>query len=144
MTASTQNQAILEPHTLSIDSGPYEDGRLILTVHPHRYNEGATMRAVKNDGLFLTEIVSRPMATISSAELFARSWASTRMKQAGFASKAERAGLTLKTSNGTVVCSIGGTFKCLECGRGFHSVRTAERAVSNGCPGCGGVDIDIA
>jgi len=34
--------------------------------------------------------------------------------------------------------------KCMECGRGFASVRAAERAMSVGCPGCGGSDIDMA
>lgn len=35
-------------------------------------------------------------------------------------------------------------FACLECGKVFRSVRAAERAAYNGCPGCGGVDIDVA
>jgi len=35
-------------------------------------------------------------------------------------------------------------FKCQECGRKFRSVKAAERAVWNGCPGCGGSDIDMA
>ena len=34
--------------------------------------------------------------------------------------------------------------KCMECGRGFASVKAAERALSSGCPGCGGSDIDMA
>src|SRR5215467_7414449 len=34
-------------------------------------------------------------------------------------------------------------FKCLECGRKFRTTRAAERASMNGCPGCGGVDIDL-
>ena len=34
-------------------------------------------------------------------------------------------------------------FCCLECGRVFRSVRAAERAAHDGCPGCGGVDIDL-
>lgn len=34
-------------------------------------------------------------------------------------------------------------FKCLECGRRFRTVKAAERAASEGCPDCGGVDIDI-
>lgn len=32
---------------------------------------------------------------------------------------------------------------CLECGRKFKTVKAAERAVNNGCPKCGGVDIDF-
>ena len=32
-------------------------------------------------------------------------------------------------------------FVCLECGRKFYSTKAAERAASDGCPGCGGVDI---
>jgi hypothetical protein len=32
---------------------------------------------------------------------------------------------------------------CLECGRKFRSTAAAERAAMNGCPGCGGVDIDF-
>lgn len=35
-------------------------------------------------------------------------------------------------------------FACTECGRKFKTVRAAERASHDGCPGCGGVDIDIA
>lgn len=35
-------------------------------------------------------------------------------------------------------------FACLECGRGFRTTRAAERAAWNGCPGCGGSDIDLA
>ena len=34
--------------------------------------------------------------------------------------------------------------KCMECGRKFATVKAAERAVSQGCPGCGGSDVDIA
>ena len=34
-------------------------------------------------------------------------------------------------------------FKCQECGRKFKTVKSAERAASRGCPGCGGVDLDI-
>ena len=35
-------------------------------------------------------------------------------------------------------------FQCLECGKKFYSVGAAERASfgDNGCPGCGGSDID--
>ena len=34
---------------------------------------------------------------------------------------------------------------CLECGRKFYTYAAAERAVRSihGCPGCGGVDIDL-
>jgi hypothetical protein len=31
----------------------------------------------------------------------------------------------------------------MECGRKFRTIKTAERAVSNGCPNCGSVDVDI-
>jgi DNA-directed RNA polymerase subunit RPC12/RpoP len=34
-------------------------------------------------------------------------------------------------------------FKCQECGRKFKTVRSAEKASKDGCPGCGGVDIDL-
>jgi len=34
-------------------------------------------------------------------------------------------------------------FACMECGRKFKSVRAAEKAANDGCPGCGGVDVDI-
>jgi predicted nucleic acid-binding Zn-ribbon protein len=34
-------------------------------------------------------------------------------------------------------------WKCLECGHKFRTVKAAERAANNGCPGCGGVDIDL-
>jgi len=35
-------------------------------------------------------------------------------------------------------------FKCNECGHGFRTVKAAEKAASRGCPGCGGLDIDVA
>ncbi len=31
----------------------------------------------------------------------------------------------------------------MECGKKFKTVAAAHRAVSNGCPKCGGTDIDI-
>lgn len=34
-------------------------------------------------------------------------------------------------------------FVCLECGKKFKTVKAAEKASYDGCPGCGGVDIDI-
>ncbi len=36
-------------------------------------------------------------------------------------------------------------FKCQECGHKFKSVAAAERATfgDEGCPGCGGTDIDL-
>lgn len=34
-------------------------------------------------------------------------------------------------------------FECMECGKKFYDERTAERASMNGCPKCGGVDIDV-
>jgi hypothetical protein len=34
-------------------------------------------------------------------------------------------------------------WKCLECGRKFRTTNAAERAANTGCPGCGGVDIDL-
>ena len=35
-------------------------------------------------------------------------------------------------------------WKCLECDRKFYSTQSARKATLNGCPGCGGVDIDLA
>lgn len=34
-------------------------------------------------------------------------------------------------------------FQCMECGKRFRTTRAAERASMNGCPKCGGVDIDL-
>jgi Zn finger protein HypA/HybF involved in hydrogenase expression len=34
-------------------------------------------------------------------------------------------------------------FKCQECGRKFRTVKAAEKAADQGCPGCGGSDIDV-
>ena len=34
-------------------------------------------------------------------------------------------------------------FICLECCRKFRTVKSAENAANNGCPNCGGVDIDL-
>lgn len=33
-------------------------------------------------------------------------------------------------------------FRCQECGKKFKTVRAAEKAANDGCPKCGGVDID--
>jgi predicted nucleic acid-binding Zn-ribbon protein len=35
-------------------------------------------------------------------------------------------------------------FACQECGRKFRTTAAAESAANNGCPGCGGCDIDLA
>lgn len=32
---------------------------------------------------------------------------------------------------------------CQECGKRFLTVKAAEKASFNGCPKCGGVDIDL-
>jgi predicted nucleic acid-binding Zn-ribbon protein len=34
-------------------------------------------------------------------------------------------------------------FKCQECGKKFRTTAAAQRAVNNGCSGCGGSDIDL-
>ena len=34
-------------------------------------------------------------------------------------------------------------FRCMECSQKFYSVRSAELASYNGCPKCGGCDIDL-
>ena len=34
-------------------------------------------------------------------------------------------------------------FVCLECGHKFYSYEGAARAMNIGCPGCGGVDVDL-
>ena len=43
--------------------------------------------------------------------------------------------MTKKTTSG---------FACMECDRKFRTVSAANRAFREGCPKCGGVDIDIA
>ncbi len=35
-------------------------------------------------------------------------------------------------------------FACMECGRKFHTVTAAKKASYNGCPNCGGLDIEMA
>lgn len=35
------------------------------------------------------------------------------------------------------------SFKCQECGKKFSTNAAARRAMSAGCPKCGGVDIDL-
>ena len=39
-------------------------------------------------------------------------------------------------------CGRVALFECLECGRQFATVRAARKAVDQGCPRCGGTDID--
>jgi predicted nucleic acid-binding Zn-ribbon protein len=34
-------------------------------------------------------------------------------------------------------------FACMECGKKFRTANAAHRASVNGCPKCGGVEIDI-
>ena len=34
-------------------------------------------------------------------------------------------------------------YACLECGRKFKTTKAAERAADQGCPKCGGCDIDL-
>jgi predicted nucleic acid-binding Zn-ribbon protein len=34
-------------------------------------------------------------------------------------------------------------FQCMECKKKFRTIAAAQRAVNNGCPGCGGLDIDL-
>lgn len=34
-------------------------------------------------------------------------------------------------------------YACQECGRKFKSQKAAEKAADEGCPKCGGVDIDL-
>jgi hypothetical protein len=34
-------------------------------------------------------------------------------------------------------------WKCMECGRKFRTAKAVERAANNGCPKCGGVDVDL-
>jgi predicted nucleic acid-binding Zn-ribbon protein len=34
-------------------------------------------------------------------------------------------------------------YACIECGRKFKSEKAAEKAADDGCPNCGGVDIDL-
>ena len=34
-------------------------------------------------------------------------------------------------------------WRCQECGRTFRALKAAERAQSEGCPACGGCDVDF-
>ena len=42
--------------------------------------------------------------------------------------------------------SFGSGFACMECGHKFKTVKAAEKAAfgDDGCPKCGGSDIDLA
>jgi predicted nucleic acid-binding Zn-ribbon protein len=50
----------------------------------------------------------------------------------------------LLPKGGDFMSGIRFTWQCMECGRTFRTVAAAERAASDGCPNCGGVDVDIA
>jgi predicted nucleic acid-binding Zn ribbon protein len=39
--------------------------------------------------------------------------------------------------------NAGPLFACQECGKRFKTIAAAERAASEGCPKCGGGDIDL-
>lgn len=49
-----------------------------------------------------------------------------------------------ETTMSTTTKKTGAQWACLECGRGFRTVAAARRAMHDGCPGCGGSDIDLA
>lgn len=34
-------------------------------------------------------------------------------------------------------------YACQECGHKFRTTKAAERAANDGCPKCGGVDVDL-
>lgn len=34
-------------------------------------------------------------------------------------------------------------FNCVECGKKFNTTAQAEKAQRDGCPNCGGTDIDL-
>lgn len=51
---------------------------------------------------------------------------------------------TKTTTKTTTKRTVKALFVCLECGRKFSTAKAAERAVDEGCPKCGGVDIDLA
>jgi predicted RNA-binding Zn-ribbon protein involved in translation (DUF1610 family) len=46
-------------------------------------------------------------------------------------------------SRGTIAKLRSKGWECLECGKKFSTVGAAERASQEGCPGCGGVDVDL-
>lgn len=69
----------------------------------------------------------------ANAELFDES----DMDEATRAELEKKYGLAPKSTGG----SLG--YKCLECGKKFKTVKAAQAAVNNGCPKCGGSDIDI-
>ena len=35
-------------------------------------------------------------------------------------------------------------FACMECGKRFRTIAAAEKASSEGCPKCGGCDVDLS
>lgn len=50
-----------------------------------------------------------------------------------------------KTTKATKNSKAPSGFKCLECGHKFRTVRAAERAAFvDGCPKCGGSDVDLS
>lgn len=34
-------------------------------------------------------------------------------------------------------------YECQECGKKFYTAKAAYRAANNGCPKCGGYDVDL-
>ena len=51
---------------------------------------------------------------------------------------------TMETTKKTTRKKRVALFECLECGKKYYTVKTAEKASYDGCKKCGGVDIDVA
>ena len=49
-----------------------------------------------------------------------------------------------QTSRDAAAPKVRGEFICMECDKDFWTTEAAERAASEGCPNCGGVDIDLS
>ena len=71
-----------------------------------------------------------------------KAWQSTAVQT----SFRERAGLAGAHANWTLPTEEekDSGFECMECGKKFKTVKAAEKAQENGCPKCGGSDIDLA
>lgn len=110
------------------------DFRRLAAISPNTlaYSCRTEKRQVRLDGnMCLTYIGSMMAAQVTHPELIADL-------------EAPKVGLPIRRKHGTSKLGGGFAWRCQECGHTFRGTRGVEKAMSTGCPKCGGVDIDCS